>query len=259
MIFFLQLFLVICAADQTLTFAAGTVDYVGSSGQIKLTPTGTNKWIKIKWEKIQEHDSAGQVVASINNFASQNFAWLNPVDVEFTTPSGNVANATEVTLEATLDVGGTSVHFAVVTYLVNEDVLIEVDINGTLHEFLAVKNSLKFAIVIQGWPFQNEANTLTFGASLLHQGGNAAEAEQCQADGCTLAFGPGSIFMESTAIVDGVTVNVSHTVSSDLLVEWVFPSFNELYYDPSLKLGLSGASTLQFLMALLLPIVATLF
>ena len=106
---------------------------------------------------------------------------------------------------------------------------------------------LKFTVDVNDWTFDNPANTLTFGVSVLTPG----SAKGNKKSGDVYQFDSANLIVEDTAIVNGIrTVPVNTTLDqtgSNRIVQWSFPSFTEsLSYDPSFgfasDLGAASAS-----------------
>jgi len=246
--FIIQLVSPLAQADSNVTTATGQViQFLGQSGQIKLTPANSTDFIQIRWNKIEEVTPQGVVVQSVNNFASQVFTWSQPESVVV-----NGYNATSVVLASQLSVGlGSQVTsttiFNISTYIFNMEAMVR---NG--NQTLSVpENSVKFTVHIDSWPFLNYSNVLTFGAALLHAGGESSSVggitfKNSQEN--SIDFGPGTMDMANTAVVDGYNENVTmRTYSVDPVtsgVQWTFPAFNvSLDYDPTLTLtGTSSSS-----------------
>jgi hypothetical protein len=107
-------------------------------------------------------------------------------------------------------------------------------------------DTLKFSIVVSGWDFGADTNTLTYGMSIKDKsnGGNAPEVTNN--DGVKDIVIPGTGWLQiptSGLIVGGaepvpITVGVgTRTQGSQFLLEYDFPHFatgQSLYYDPSL-------------------------
>jgi len=235
------------SADGSLSTPSGvTVQYLGQSGHLRLTAPSSNNFIQLKWHKIQELDSTGDIVASVNNFASQTFTWSSPSE---TTVNGY--NATSVTLTASLSVarGGSSgaagsTNFAVTVYIFQTTATVQ---NGD--QILSVpKDSVKFTVHVDHWPFMSSNNQLQFGVSLLSKGGNGGDGSIQSKDSQqqSIAFGPGSLDVANTAVVDGT--NKAITVSTykngaATGVQWTFPYFNNsMDYDPTLSLTSSSST-----------------
>jgi len=228
------------AADVTITSPDGAVavDFVGQSGQIKLFPSAeSKKFIKIKWSKLSEVDASGATVQSASSLASKTFEWVGPESV---TVQGHAA--TKVTLQSVLQINGAPSarpHFNVSAYLFTTSVTLS-DGDSTVE---VPRNSLKFSIGVDGWPFESASNFLTLSAQVetpKNKDGAKDKADSTKSH-TRFDFDDSHIVLQNTAIADGVQVNINSTVEGKN-VEWKFPAFTErLDYDPTL--GLESAAT----------------
>eukprot|EP00455_Lapot_gusevi_P038718 TRINITY_DN433_c0_g2_i4.p1 TRINITY_DN433_c0_g2~~TRINITY_DN433_c0_g2_i4.p1 ORF type:complete len:283 (-),score=125.35 TRINITY_DN433_c0_g2_i4:72-920(-) len=248
---------------------AGTkVDFIGRSGQIRLY-VGDDFDVKIKWDKIQEVDALGNNVQNqvVNTFANTDFTWSAPSDVTV-----NGVRGTTTSLSTVFNVGtgrGTPVNFMVNTTVFQSSVTIQFG-NETI---LVPQNSVKFTINMGAWPFVSTSNKLKFGAVLLSGGKKGPKAPKSKSGPKPgsrerrVGFGIGLLDSASTALVDGVNMNVTTNVGAQtdnaLSIEWVFPNFQRsLVYDPSMAVDStaaeSGAVSFSVFSAFVVTLVAML-
>lgn len=229
------------AKDQSASGTGARVDFVGSSGKMKIYPSDAKDapWIMVSMGHLTE--TGNGATNAITSFASQDFAWSDPVSQTV----DNVAT-TYVAFDSTLAVGKggsvVNVPFKVETWLYQETGTAK---NG--NQTVEVrKDSLKFTVSIASWPFENPLNELTFGINIDTKGGKS-EATKEQKSGkkeASIGFGEdGSLDVSQTAIVDGVEKDiVVNTVGGKgkVTVEFTFPHFaNTLKYDPVLTAAAS--------------------
>ncbi|GAB9477022.1 hypothetical protein Gpo141_00014081 [Globisporangium polare] len=186
-----------------------------------------------------EVTKAGTVTAnSVANLSSLNFNWTRPV----TALNAEGVNVTFSSFNASLAVEGspTPVFFrAQVDFYQgngtakNGEQIIDVPAGG-----------LKFAVWIGAWPFANSTNKLRLGLHIMSRnksGAKKSKGERTPGQGRDkkverLAL-QDAMFLDSPALaqVDGamVAINSSVAVLEDaVLVEYAFPKFKTLFYDP---------------------------
>eukprot|EP00808_Paulinella_micropora_P023029 g2500.t1 len=215
------------------------VDVLGQSGAIKITPLATadsGRWVKLSWSKIEEKDDTGKVVAFVNNMASQTFEWGAPsTDDEGTT----------IAFSATLNNGA---HLRVEVFFTNLSKEVNVtNEDGTEWDIKTIPaNGVEFTITLSGWPFKDQANTLTMGTELQTQSGKS------KMDITDFLAGEEKATVTNNTSGEEKEVNVKNTTVDDggnkASISWVFPAFHSdetLYYDPTLKTSHSGVSMLQ--------------
>jgi hypothetical protein len=245
------------AADQRIVTSNGnTFDFVGWSGQIKITPSATKnaaKWIKSSWDKIYEVDANGNEIPSTGvQLASTDFIWTEPVTTVFPL-TGDLADMT--TLAATLRNGAL---FNVTCWVFNQTTYI---INGENTQTISV-SAVKYSISLQNWPWSTNAVSLTFGARVQSKGGrNMLDVHANQtAEQYLVTYGIGGIQSLMTAYYDGVEgpVTVSASESNAAVeIKWIFDKFqNTLVYDP--VLWSSGSRAIASLTTILMLSLALL-
>ena len=149
----------IYSIDRSLTKGDNTFDFRGQSGQIAISDSKKGS-VSIKWKKIEEYSPSQTKVNYVNNFASQTFSWSNPVAMIV-----NGQNCSSVTLQSFLHArynSSVTIPFNITTYLFETDATVFYG-NITL---TVPKNSIKFTINMNNWPFASPNNTLRFGATI---------------------------------------------------------------------------------------------
>lgn len=224
-------------------------DFLGNGGQIVLFPPhNVNKWIKLQFFKLQEVDPTGAVVAQADNFGGFGFVWA-----QFGSNNKFGAKALEFTiLEPFLRIrtvngnqssphGGNSgfnVNFQVSSFLFLQNFTI--DFAGETIE--AKEGQVKWELQIQGWKFQNTANSLQYTIQLFSsQAANDTTFKRLNHvpgthSSFAIGFGVGNIIVPNVAQADGNNVTISSNVDytgGQLAITWTFPWFNNtLIYDP---------------------------
>lgn len=219
----------------------GGFGLMGAGGRLQLCPTGdcSQSVIDLTMHHLHEVTEAGTVTAnSVANLSSLNFNWTRPV----TALNAEGVNVTFSSFNASLAVEGspTPVFFrAQVDFYQgngtakNGEQIIDVPAGG-----------LKFAVWIGAWPFANSTNKLRLGLHIMSRnksGAKKPKGERTPGQGRDkkverLAL-QDAMFLDSPALaqVDGamVAINSSVAVLEDaVLVEYAFPKFKTLFYDP---------------------------
>lgn len=238
------------AADKNVKNLNGvSVDFIGTSGAIRVTPTDSEKgWTKLSWEKIEEIDSSGKVVNSVNNMASTDFTWSDP------TTGKAKDGTTDVTLlgfETTFKNGG---KMTVKAYLPAAAATVEVPscVEGTTGCTSPTKTDvaipaggIEFALYMESWPFANTDNKLRFGADVQTKAGTI--------DGEEGSSAKESVKSESKTC-DGKAVATSWEIGNKKAkIIWTFPNFKDakLCYDPFIGSGSSALAPSLGMAALL--------
>jgi hypothetical protein len=209
------------------------VSLVGESGKIRLT-YNTN-WIQLSWLKLQEIDSNGDVVQSVNNFASiPDFDWDEPTH---TIIQGQ--NATVISIFGTVTIGNNGVNaptadFGVTVYMFPQQITMETG-NTTV---LVPIDTIKFNVICNQWPFESIHNRLQFGVTLSSHGGihpttpTKTYSDVLTHNGTVVEFGAGGLVAPQKAIIDGSEKDIIVHLNTNELV-WSFPYFEyTLLYDP---------------------------
>ncbi|TYZ68704.1 hypothetical protein PybrP1_005395 [[Pythium] brassicae (nom. inval.)] len=213
----------------------------GAGGHLQLCPTGdcTQSVIDVSMHHLHEVTPAGVVTQNrIKNFTALSFNWTVPVTV--LTDEG--VNVTTSSFSATLALDGvaTPVSYKAQTSYYqgngtakNGEQIIDVPAGG-----------LKLALWIENWPFLNETNSLVLGlhiASRNRTGGQAPKGNRTRGTGRDRKIDrvelQASMFLDSPvlALVDGAMVTINSSVvvvDGAVIVEYAFPKFKKLYYDP---------------------------
>jgi hypothetical protein len=241
------------AVDQRIvTKNDNTFDFVGWSGQIKITPSGTKndaKWIKSNWDKIYEVDENGNTIPPGVNLASQDFIWTPPVSTTWG-PNNDPADMT--TLSATLNNGAI---FNVTCWVFNATTYI---INGE-STFTIGTNAIKYSVSILNWPWSSPFTKLVFGVRVQSKGGRNlldVHANQTAAQ-YVVDYGIGGVANYMRAFYDTVEgpveVHASET-SNSVYLTWTFDQFQtSLVYDPVMWAG-SSRTLVSFTTILLLSL-----
>lgn len=219
----------------------GGFGLMGQGGRLQLCPTGdcSQSVIDLTMHHLREVTEAGNLTANrVVNLSTLSFNWTSPVTalnaegVNVTTSSFNVSvavegSATPVSFRAQVAFyqgNGTAK---------NGEQIIDVPAGG-----------LKFAVSISAWPFASVSNTLRLGLHIMSR--NKSGAKKPRGDRTPgqgrdkkverLAL-QDAMFLDSPGLaqVDGamVAINSSVAVLEDaVLVEYVFPKFATLFYDP---------------------------
>jgi hypothetical protein len=242
---------------QATTVGGVKVDFVGSSGQLKIS-NGTTT-LKLKWDKIEEvidpsSTSGSNKVESVNNFASQ----LAQDQLQWQTPVVSIVNgfnATNVTLSGYVTVGNGGNSYNVdlsITVLIFNNAEAKIPYGDT--EITVAKNNIKFSISVGKWKFASPSNYLRFGVDIQATGSKAdhgsANLTDKNAQTKQLSVGAGSLDIPTIAIMDGVTKTINATIysknSASTSVQFIFPAYNStLYYDPVVGIdeGTSGGGS----------------
>jgi hypothetical protein len=220
------------AQDQRIvTKNDNTFDFVGMSGQIKITPSvtkNTGNWIKSNWDKLYEIDANGNTIPPGVNLASQPFSWTYPVSTTWG-PNNDPADMTS--LIATLNNGAflnvTCWVFNATTYIINGE-----------STFIIGTNAVKYSVAIENWPWSADATNLTFGVRIQSKGGRNlldVHANETAAQ-YVVDYGIGGIANYMKAFYDGVEgpVGVHAAISSNsVYLTWTFNKFaTSVEYDP---------------------------
>lgn len=213
----------------------------GASGRLQLCPTGdcAQSVVDISMHHLHEVTAAGVVTEHrVKNFADLSFNWTAPV----TALTAEGVNVTSSNFSASLVLDGVAepvTYKAQVSYYQgngtakNGEQIIDVPAGG-----------LKFALWIDRWPFLNASNSLTLGlhiASRNRTGAKAPKGNRTRGTGRDKKIDrvelQASMFLDSPslALIDSamVPINSSVAVMGDVVVvEYAFPKFASLYYDP---------------------------
>lgn len=237
--------LTINAQDQTVVTDAATVSLLGQSGGIRLTPVNTDKWIKLSWEKAEEIDTSGKVVASINNLASQSFAWTAPV-------TENNDDDVPVTTLSFTSTFGNGAQWEIDVIVVQDTTTVQVADpveEGAEQTFTGVEvpdNAVEFVVKVTNWPFASQDNVLRFGAEVHTQKGQKASKE----DEASFDQISSADYAKVTGLSDVRVLTNTEVKNGKATVFWTFPYFpagTTLVFDPLL----SGANTAAPSLALL--------
>lgn len=213
----------------------------GAGGHLQLCPTGdcTQSVIDVSMHHLHEVTAAGVVTQNrIKNFTAMSFNWTAPV----TTLNNEGVNVTTSSFSASLALDGVA---TLVSYKAQTSYY---QGNGTAkngEQIIDVPaGGLKLALWIENWPFLNESNSLVLGlhiASRNRTGGQAPKGNRTRGTGRDRKIDrvelQASMFLDSPvlALVDGTMVTINSSIAvmdGAVLVEYAFPKFKKLYYDP---------------------------
>jgi hypothetical protein len=218
------------------------IDFFGHSGAFVLWTIDGAHWVKVKFQKLQEVDIAGNVVAQARNFADFDFLWNRPRE---TVIWG--VNVTEVKLvNSALEVDTKAGNQFLVNFQVDTFIFNATTTGQFAGETINVKaGQLKWQLTVQQWQFQNVNNTLRYAVQLISDqfANNTAYQRLDHVPGTVssfaIAFGKADLIVPQVATVDNKTVAIKATVlyeAGQLQVQWDFPSFTTagagLLYDP---------------------------
>jgi hypothetical protein len=212
-------------------------------GRLQLCPSGdcTETVLDITMEKMVELDDAGKPTQQrVKNFKTMDFVWSAPV----TTLNEEGVNVTTSEFEAILPVEKADTN---ITYKAKVDFY---QGNGTAlngEQVIDVPaGALKFGVWIESWPFLSDNNTLHLGLNVKtrnKKGESKPKADLKRGRGRDkkierLDLGD-SLFLDSPILaeVDGEMKNISTTITANegfVLIEYEFPKFSKMYYDPVL-------------------------
>jgi len=195
--------------------------------------------------KLQEITSNGNVVASVNQFASSPFTWTAPTSVNINNNQNNTVTQVQFTDTITVKKsagGGTfDVPFSLKCWIAANDFT-----TTFAGEIVNVKKGqLKFTIDIQDWAFASSDNKLQFSINVLTPGSanndtthSAGTAIPGTKNSKAYLVGNANVYVPMVALVDGNSTAITTSFTQEggnLLLNFIFPSFeNELIYDPTL-------------------------
>jgi hypothetical protein len=244
-------------ADKSISINNINFEFKGQSGQIGLHNSITGKETSIKWKKIEEYNTQNQKVNFVNNFASQVFNWNTPKSIIY-----NNKNCTLIKLNSILNTKynlSNPVFFNISTFIFTDGIQLPYG-NTTI---TVPKNTIKFELNMEGWPFSNSNNTLQFGAEIKQEnkdGKNKSlrdlkkfkinkfnrkvnDDDKHTFNDRTLIMDDSSFYdMPSFAIINGIQTPIitspyNDTDDNKIGIMWTFPSFKTLIYDPVVGTG----------------------
>lgn len=242
---FITMLVAVYAKDATTTSHGVTVQFLGQSGKMKVYQGESN--LEISFDKLVEVDGDKEVGSGIN-MASQEFVWSTPITVFV-----NGANTTKIAFNATFSNGA---KLEVISWVYHQTGSVTSG-NKTV---TVQRDHVKFSVLISSWPFAKDSNKLSFGCEVKFKGGNGKFADKMEKgkDSSKTVVGPGTIDVLDTAIVDGVSTQITPTLVTKGAytgIAFLFPKFdNQVDYDPVFGLNnsaLSVAAEPRLLVALL--------
>jgi len=200
LLFFISAF----ASDKTVVLDTVAVDYVGSSGQIKLYPivasddpkAKDSRYIKISLDKLIEvapsNGSNGweETKNKAGSISSTNYDWI---------AQNTSQGYTNVTAVTNFTVDGTIVNFRFSTIVASANTDVTKG-NGNVTNY--AKDTVLFGFYIAHWPFLNESNKLALGIKINAGGSGPKEAKTTaeKADDKKITFADyGSISFDTKA------------------------------------------------------------
>lgn len=247
----------------TVVSANDRVEYVGQSGKVTLfSPDNSGRYIRMSLDKLEEVDSHFDPIGwSTPSLASQTFTWSQPQQVII---GGN--NATEVVLTTTQKVGGNGVHAPRVNFdLITDIASVDTVVNSGNQTVLVPKNTLKWSVNINDWPWKSQSNYLKFGINLKFQKSDDSDYHEDteENDSSQIVLlgnyrnkrnGSKLIFPQNcqlniipTGLSDNIDVPIHYRVfwnGGIFNINFYFPYFNKTFeYDPVMSFGSDPGST----------------
>jgi len=220
-----------------------TVQFVGSSGKIKLFPSNdSNSFIMVSQSKLTEMTPSGnKVSANSVNFVSEHLSWS--AVTKTTNGSTTYYSTTYGGSSQSFSLGSATVTFSLTANLYQTSAVVPYG-NSSVN---VVSNSLKFSVSITGWPFNSNNNYLSYDITVEDKGGDQDGSLETVDNGQRVHLDGGYIEVPTTAIIDGVTknINVTYTTVGQSTINFEFPHFSQsLYYDPTIVMdGMSGSNS----------------
>lgn len=219
-----------------------SIKFIGKAPRFKFFPNGVRNgdsraFIIFSLDSIEEIEASqgqGGPPHKIGNLASdRKLVLTGPIIKELNLPSGAV-NVTDVNF------GGNPTNFpntniSIDTYLFNGK---QNRISYAGQQINLPPFSFKWSLYIKSWPFKSIQNSLKLSVSLLTPNTFRFEREERKYRNMTASINTGLstalLDFPTVALVDGVVSNVTiNTIGNT--VEFIFPKFNELFYDPSIS------------------------
>ncbi|XP_048760254.2 acidic skeletal organic matrix protein-like [Ostrea edulis] len=271
--------------DTTISAEKVYLKIQGQSGGMVIgrvqNPDQDNNAVKIKFDAIQEVNSAGVAVGasgrskhSFNNFAQLDFTFSSLEDTTY-------KNLTAKTVSFKASISSVNANLTVQTFIITEAGNITIDGESTVVE----KGTVKFNINIEGWGFCDASGNCRKGnqdeigeyidltISIKGKGtpskkaGNNKRSEGEEFD----LGGDASVALSKKISMDGGSYEdmpgnypTFRTQGSKQLFVFRFPKFNNsVLYDPIIYTGIadssSGAAAIQFGFSLLLVVIMGVF
>ncbi|RYE14853.1 MAG: hypothetical protein EOP45_19115 [Sphingobacteriaceae bacterium] len=241
-----------------ISFANGTVSLkvLGKSGNFRIA-NGT-KFILFTLDRLQEVDTTGKKVQSVNPQVFKSALNWGPVTPDVMIPGSTVA-ATMVQLNSSFVLGKpgndktttttapSNITFNLTVYIAKESGTY-IFANST---FPVNANDVKYTISVSNWPFVSTTNMLQFGLTMrtntTGSTGTNTVKTKTNPTSASIAVGGAIINAPLSAIIDdNVTNNVlTSTYGNGSGIQFNFPSFaKSLVYDPTIDTsGTTNIST----------------
>jgi hypothetical protein len=220
---------------------ADRTEHIGKSGKISIFPSdNSERFITMSLDKLEEVKPNFQSIGwNTPALSSQTFSWSQSNNYNL-----NGINVTEVSLTSIQKVGGNSNHAPTVDLLLNTKIFSQ-DIyvysgNQTVN---VPKNTLKWTINLEHWPWKNQNNLLKFGINLKFKEENNQEIIKNNNDLSTKLIFPQNCQFDliNFGISDGNVVPITYNIfwkGGLFYIEFYFPYFyNTFEYDPILSFG----------------------
>jgi hypothetical protein len=211
-----------------------------AGGRLRLCPTGdcSQSVIDIAMERLIEIDAEGNLTENrAKTFKSTEYSWSTPVSAL----NEEGVNVTTSSFDALVPVGDVNVTYKaqVAFYAQNGTAL-----NGKQVIDIPA-GGLKFAVWIENWPFLNEKNKVRLGLRVMTRNKKGEEKstgekikERKGRDRLIERVNLGdSMFLDSPVLaeIDKQMQNITSYIAEQegfVMIEYEFPKFKTLYYDP---------------------------
>jgi hypothetical protein len=207
-------------------------------------------------DRLREIDSSGGTTKNkVSAFASHDFTWSQPEEIDIMTNGSDLARGTRVSFSAHVRVGNSSPNAPKANFTMET---ITYHTNGTAENgnttIIVPEGALKFTIEVTGWPFLNTNNSLQFGVDIRvnHRNGLKLEVKPPNgtdsSGGTKFNLGDGLLIdIPTTAVLDGEQKAIEASLNVDGVrqtLQWTFPSFqSSLYYDPVISASADSEDT----------------
>lgn len=227
--------------DRTITSGPIQVQFVGASGKIKLSPSlNASHFLMLGWSQLRQVDDEGRTVPRRHlNLVTGHARWTAPSIVEF--QSGQIQTTTTYSTTHTVD--GAEVNVGISASVFSKPDM-RVNGNDTVEIYA---HSVKFDLLISGWPAPFTSGGLEFELHLTHSGGssggkmrskNATKSARTK----QVQVSSGVAEMPTWATIDDtpnspINVTLTSRGNRDVIL-FLFPPFSSsVQYDPVLALN----------------------
>lgn len=225
------------------TAAEVSVEYMGSSGGLKLSNADSGLYLQISQTDLQEVDSEGKRVNGNNkkmNLAGGSFA-------DPTTVTGRDGDTNTSVTSAVFTKSADGVDFKLhALFTATESLVFDEVVNDTVTVRADV---LKFSMSVEGWRFSDTTSQLQYDIEIKDKSGSETASEKEVSGDKVFSFGDGQIDTPTHANVDGIRKDCLVATSrqgSKNVITFTFPHFeNYVRYDPDVTVyGNVGDSVL---------------